>query len=102
MTYQQRQAFLQARATARLSALTSSLSPGNLDDVTAITTDTNVPIQIVQVSQGGWPQRSCGASTWEMNTLAIFTPFTGRATSYDYIQDDYQKAKLDYDSKKYC
>jgi len=44
MTPIQRQTFLQARATARISVMTSSLTPAGNDDMSAITTGTNITV----------------------------------------------------------
>jgi len=44
MTPIQRQTFLQARAAARRSVMTSSLTPAGNDDMSAITTGTNITV----------------------------------------------------------
>jgi hypothetical protein len=79
MSYPQRQAFLQARAAAHISALTSALIPqAQGDDVSAITNVSNVPNQVAQVSQAASqaPQSSQSVAT---SLSALLTPFTGRA-----------------------
>jgi hypothetical protein len=82
MTAQQPQAFLQARAASRISALTSIITPLS-DDVSAITTPTGiqVPTQIAQVQQvtpGNNGQQSQGQNQGTLGTIAS-GPFSGQA-----------------------
>jgi hypothetical protein len=88
MTQQQRQAFLQARAATRISALASLIATttGNgADDVSAITNSSNVPSQIAQVSQSGSQANTSttvtngNAASVAALSAALLTPFGGRA-----------------------
>jgi hypothetical protein len=79
MTAQQRQAFLQARAASRISALTSVMTPS--DDLSAITTPTNLPVQTQiahtqQVGQVPTSSQQVAGSTGS----AVSGPFGGRAS----------------------
>ncbi len=79
MTAQQRQAFLQARAASRISALTSVVTPS--DDFSAITTPTNLPVptqiaQTQQVVQAPTSSQQAAGSTGP----TISGPFGGRAS----------------------
>ncbi len=79
MTPSQRQTFLQARAAARISALTSVLTPSPADDMSAVTTGTGVPAQISQVAQVSTPQHTAGTSVVSAGSIALPVPFGGRA-----------------------
>jgi hypothetical protein len=79
MTPSQRQTFLQARAAARISALTSVLTPSPANDMSAVTTGTGVPAQISQVSQVSTPQQMAGTSAASAGSIALPVPFGGRA-----------------------
>jgi hypothetical protein len=71
MTPSQRQTFLQARAAARISALTSVLTPLPTDDMSAVTTGTGVPAQISQVSQVSTSQQMTGTSAASAGSTAL-------------------------------
>jgi hypothetical protein len=88
MTQQQRQAFLQARAATRISALASliaSTTTNGADDVSAITHNSNIPAQISQVSQSGSqtniPTAVTNSNAVSVSALsaALLTPFGGHA-----------------------
>jgi hypothetical protein len=82
MTPNQRQTFLQARAAARISAMTSSLTTSGNDDMSAITTGTNIPIQISQVSQASTQAQSTNTATRSTSGDTLPSPFAGRAAHH--------------------
>jgi hypothetical protein len=82
MTPNQRQTFLQARAAARISAITSALTPSGNDDISAISTGTNVPVQISQVSQASAQAHNANASTRSTSGDTLPAPFAGRAAHH--------------------
>jgi hypothetical protein len=86
MTSQQKQAFLQARAVSRISALTSIVTP---DNVSAITTPTNlhVPMQIAHTQQS--TQGNGGSQQPTESNSSITGPFAGRA-SHPYMKPGFR------------
>jgi hypothetical protein len=82
MTPSQRQTFLQTRAAARISAITSTTIPLSNDEISGITTGTNVPMQISQVSQASEHEQSANASVRSTSGNTLPAPFGGRAAHH--------------------
>ena len=78
MTPQQRQTFLQARATSRINALMSVITPS--DDVSAMTGLSGIPAQIAPTQTIQQGNQGNMADSQSQQGTAMSGPFGGRAS----------------------